>query len=635
MALLLGVALIPMGALTLNAGLKAASLSETSAQQKIAERVRIDVSERQKEATSFRAAAGALAANFELARLPRHRCNAVLSSVLGEFREFSAVALLDQDARAVCASDPAVVGRKTMAAPLIAAAAANRGPATGYIARSQISNEPVIEAVAPLNGAPGLYIGVTRPIMSLLARRPTDDSSFALLADAEGQVLASAGLAADSGALASLRAALARGALAEPGYFRAGGLWAVAAPLGEGGLYLVQGWRNAPSQVSDALRTFWALFAPLAVWFVAIACTWYAVELYIVRPLTGLERLARAYARGEQLPASNAFDTAPIEIASLRRTLSAMAKTLRGREHRLTEALQEERALLRELNHRVNNNLQLVVSLLSIQSRAAPTEEQAVGFERAHERVQLLALAQSRIYASGRVREAAPLDEMIADIARTIFKARGAHADNVELQLSLAPVRASIDHAVPLAFLVGESISHALDLLQDGPRAPLDVSLSRDDGTALFSVTSPLPAGARRAVASPAKRIIEAFAGQIGAEMGYDARDALTVRIAMKVNAQDGEDAAPGNGSESAAVVPERPTALNGKEATMNWAQVEGKWDQMKGAVQKQWGKLTDDDLSRARGSRDEFIGRVKERYGIAREEAERQVDDFFDRLPH
>lgn len=64
----------------------------------------------------------------------------------------------------------------------------------------------------------------------------------------------------------------------------------------------------------------------------------------------------------------------------------------------------------------------------------------------------------------------------------------------------------------------------------------------------------------------------------------------------------------------------------------MNWAQVEGKWDQMKGAVQKQWGELTDDDLARARGSRDEFVGRVKERYGIGKEEAERQVDDFFGR---
>lgn len=64
----------------------------------------------------------------------------------------------------------------------------------------------------------------------------------------------------------------------------------------------------------------------------------------------------------------------------------------------------------------------------------------------------------------------------------------------------------------------------------------------------------------------------------------------------------------------------------------MNWMQVEGRWDQLKGGIQKQWGKLTDDDLSRMRGGRDEFIGRIKERYGIAHEDAERQVDDFLRR---
>ncbi len=64
----------------------------------------------------------------------------------------------------------------------------------------------------------------------------------------------------------------------------------------------------------------------------------------------------------------------------------------------------------------------------------------------------------------------------------------------------------------------------------------------------------------------------------------------------------------------------------------MNWEQIEGKWDQMKGSVQTQWGKLTDDDLAVARGSRDQFVGRVKERYGVAKEEAERQVDEFMHR---
>jgi uncharacterized protein YjbJ (UPF0337 family) len=64
----------------------------------------------------------------------------------------------------------------------------------------------------------------------------------------------------------------------------------------------------------------------------------------------------------------------------------------------------------------------------------------------------------------------------------------------------------------------------------------------------------------------------------------------------------------------------------------MNWTQIEGKWDQMKGAARKQWGKLTEDDLTQARGDRDKLAGKLKERYGIAREEAERQIDDWMKR---
>ena len=59
----------------------------------------------------------------------------------------------------------------------------------------------------------------------------------------------------------------------------------------------------------------------------------------------------------------------------------------------------------------------------------------------------------------------------------------------------------------------------------------------------------------------------------------------------------------------------------------MNWDQVEGKWKQMKGSIKQQWGKLTDDDLDYINGKRDEFVGRLQQRYGIAREEAQSQLD--------
>jgi uncharacterized protein YjbJ (UPF0337 family) len=65
----------------------------------------------------------------------------------------------------------------------------------------------------------------------------------------------------------------------------------------------------------------------------------------------------------------------------------------------------------------------------------------------------------------------------------------------------------------------------------------------------------------------------------------------------------------------------------------MNWDQLQGQWLQLKGKAKEQWGDLTDDDLDRIDGNRDQLAGRIQERYGIAKEEAERQIDAWAERL--
>jgi len=61
----------------------------------------------------------------------------------------------------------------------------------------------------------------------------------------------------------------------------------------------------------------------------------------------------------------------------------------------------------------------------------------------------------------------------------------------------------------------------------------------------------------------------------------------------------------------------------------MNWDQIEGKWNQFKGSVKQQWGKLTDDDLDYIAGTRDKFVGKLQERYGLAKEDAQRKADEW------
>jgi uncharacterized protein YjbJ (UPF0337 family) len=61
----------------------------------------------------------------------------------------------------------------------------------------------------------------------------------------------------------------------------------------------------------------------------------------------------------------------------------------------------------------------------------------------------------------------------------------------------------------------------------------------------------------------------------------------------------------------------------------MNSDQVAGQWKQAKGAIKAKWGKLTDDDLTVIEGNRDQLVGKIQERYGIAREEAQKQVEEW------
>lgn len=61
----------------------------------------------------------------------------------------------------------------------------------------------------------------------------------------------------------------------------------------------------------------------------------------------------------------------------------------------------------------------------------------------------------------------------------------------------------------------------------------------------------------------------------------------------------------------------------------MNKDQLQGKWTQVKGQAREQWGKLTDDDLDVIKGNADQLAGKIQERYGKSREEAEQEVDQF------
>jgi uncharacterized protein YjbJ (UPF0337 family) len=72
------------------------------------------------------------------------------------------------------------------------------------------------------------------------------------------------------------------------------------------------------------------------------------------------------------------------------------------------------------------------------------------------------------------------------------------------------------------------------------------------------------------------------------------------------------------------------PTFLRTETTHMDWNRVEGNWKQVKGKVKEKWGKLTDDDLTTINGRRDQLEGKIQERYGYAKDQAQKEVDNWY-----
>ena len=63
----------------------------------------------------------------------------------------------------------------------------------------------------------------------------------------------------------------------------------------------------------------------------------------------------------------------------------------------------------------------------------------------------------------------------------------------------------------------------------------------------------------------------------------------------------------------------------------MNWDRIQGQWNQVKGAAKQKWGKLTDDELAQVGGIKDKLVGKLQEKYGMAKDQAEKEADTFVD----
>ena len=520
LAALIGLAFLPAGVVAMQSGLAAVDERQSVLQQSLGAEEALVIGEVRQEMTQVREMARSLAANADLFAAERSACSDILTQMAARFPDEALLTLIGADGRVVCSNRRDMIG-DVADGPLLRRVQSTGVAAIGLVRSARFDSQQIFATAAPVDvSGERWFVGAARTVAPVIAR--AEDLSarrdaFFVMTDSEGRILAHYGATLNRGEEQALRRVLGGGAdtWSSSAFTLAGG-WAVIAPLQPNSIYLLRGWRPEPATWLERGEFAFALLFPLLLWIAAVAAVWWAVEAFVARPLSTLEDLGRAYARGQTTAnEEEMLRGAPMEIASLRRTMAAMAKTLVGREARLAEALREEQALLHEVHHRVKNNLQMMASILSIQSRLAQDESEARGLLRANERVHILAIAHAHIYESGEVHDVA-LHEMALEVARTLIGSRGAL---VRLKTELEPAQARADEAVAFAFLIGEAMSIAIEAVSAKTAAEVNLTLRvTAEGGRLLRITA-YDADIETAPAPAAVRLIEAFARQLSATL--------------------------------------------------------------------------------------------------------------------
>jgi hypothetical protein len=289
------------------------------------------------------------------------------------------------------------------------------------------SDEPAVLAAVRAVDAQGRFDGAVISIIRLSSLRPdiTDptlpDGTEVALTDPDGRFL----VYTSQDAFAApppgwAEAALKTGGTAYTGRDPAGAQRAhAAAPLVDDDVFVVLS-APKPGLVSWAqLNPFASIILPLLAWAAAWAAVAAVADRVVIRWLAYLERIASLYARGRFSVRPVQAESAPAEIQALAHTLDHMAEAIVARDQSLQDNLAQKDAMMREIHHRVKNNLQVITSLLNMQQRALTDPAARMAMADTRQRITALALIYRALYQSPDLRRVDVrgfLEELVAHL---------------------------------------------------------------------------------------------------------------------------------------------------------------------------------------------------------------------------
>jgi two-component sensor histidine kinase len=551
LVLIVGIAMLAPGALAVLQAISSYNSSMRILEQNLAQAAQLSATEQVNMISASREILTSLAAQPDIRSGEGAACRRALQRAIGGLDQYAGAAVVDSAGNFACASSP--VREKITVA--------DRGwfksvmSGDGFVISDLIVSRwlgtwgivtavPLVNDEGVIQGAVALFIG-----LDWLTRRyhytQVDDTAFALL-DSQGEIIT--GEAERSPARSPLpgremvnehlRQHLEGG---QTQTFRArghDGVWRLYAisPLLGGRIFVILGTPVLTAIGPLALQVAWGVFTPLLMWALAIAVVWFGIEHLVVRWITYLERITSAYAAGRHSVRPERVSAAPAEIRSLGETFSRMADLLSAREHELRESLAQKEILVREIHHRVKNNLQLVMSLLNLHARRIRDPRAEVAFAEARSRINALATLHRRLYESESLQEI-DLKWFLEDLCSELRRGGLSRGRNVELVVDSPSEVIGPDVAVPLGLLVTEAITNAYKHAfneRDGGHISVQVTrespamlslVIRDDGTGYDTAAS------THDQTGLGRSLIEAFVRQLRGELEVRSTEGTVVQV--------------------------------------------------------------------------------------------------------
>lgn len=230
------------------------------------------------------------------------------------------------------------------------------------------------------------------------------------------------------------------------------------------------------------------ILLPVLMWVMAAVLSWALVSRFLIRPLRRMQRAVSGYQPGTgHLELPDRLGSA-VEIQELGQAFTRAVERIEESEHQMAEALEGQRKLVREVHHRVKNNLQVIASLLNIHGRSATTPEARDAYSSIGRRVDALAVVHRNHYAELEENRGIALRPLLSELAASLRASAPDAARGLNIDLDLESLHTTQDTAVAMAFLVTEVVERAM---LDRPADAVELTLRRtDDLTAKFSLSS-------------------------------------------------------------------------------------------------------------------------------------------------